>query len=322
MKRLVLNSVMALGISAIIVIISGPILLPVLKNLRWGQRIRLDGPKLHLDKAGTPTMGGIMFLVSTSVASLIFGGREPAVYIILAAMWAYGLVGFADDYQKVVFKRSLGLKARHKIIAQVGISMGIGLLAVGLLGREPAIILPWNGESIFLGWPYLLFILIVFVGTTNAVNLSDGLDGLAAGITFFVALTYVFIAMLLDKGSLASFAAALAGGCLGFLLYNYYPARVFMGDTGSLALGGALAGLAVVTGTELLLVVIGGVYVLEALSVILQVASFRFWGRRLLRMSPLHHHFELIGWQEPRVVTFFWALSFVMGIAGFLIVYL
>lgn len=307
--------------SGIIVVLIGPVFLPLLRNLRWGQSIRIDGPRTHLEKAGTPTMGGLMFLVSVTVSVLLLGRGEPVLYVLLAVMWLYGLLGLADDYLKVALRRSLGLKARYKLVAQVCIGLALGIIAVGVLGREPEVQLPWSGETIFMGWSYLIFVLLVVVGTTNAVNLTDGLDGLAAGTTFFVCLAYIFIALLSDKGSPAVFAGALAGGCLGFLLFNIHPARVFMGDTGSLALGAAVSGLAVVTGTELVLPVLGGVYVLEALSVIVQVLSFRLLGKRLLLMSPLHHHFEMLGWPEKRVVCFFWLLGFLMAAAGFWLVY-
>jgi len=240
---------------------------------------------------------------------------------------AFGLIGFLDDLIKVYFKRPLGLRAREKLLGQVLFSVLFVVLAVSVLGCGTDVVVPYsdlfipggfNWEAGTLG--FFLFAGLVIVGTANSVNLTDGLDGLAAGVTALVAAAYVFIASGLDKSGTAVLMAAVAGGCLGFLFYNRHPARVFMGDTGSLALGAALGATAVVTRSELFLLIMGGIFVLETMSVVLQVASFQLLGRRLFRMSPLHHHFELGNWSEKKVVFTFWAITVVfvfLGLAGF-----
>ncbi len=294
---------------------SGLLIIPVLKILRLGQSVRSDGPRSHLSKAGTPTMGGIIFILAITAAVVLVGRGQVEVYLALAVTVAYGLVGFADDFIKVALRRSLGLKARYKLIAQIGLGLMMGILAVNLADRGTQLPLFFSGQSLEMGNFYPFFALLVLVATTNGVNLTDGLDGLAAGTTLIAAAAYFFIALWQGQTGLALFAAAVVGGCLGFLFYNRYPARVFMGDTGSLALGGALGSLAILTRTELLLPLIGGVFVIEALSVIIQVLHFRYRGRRIFRMSPLHHHFELIGWPEKKVVKIFWlwGLAFALG---------
>ncbi len=311
-----MNLLYAFLLSCLISLISGPILIPFLKRLKFGQTVRSDGPKSHFLKTGTPTMGGLMFIISTAISTLVFASNSLEALTILIFLVCFGVIGFTDDYIKVVLKRALGLKARSKLFLQIVLSVILVIIAVGFLERGTGIIVPFIGLKVYLHWFYIIFGIFVVVGTTNAVNLTDGLDGLAAGITFFVVTVYIIISIFSGKPGPAIFASALAGGLLGFLFYNMNPASIFMGDTGSLALGAALAALAVVTATELFLVIIGGVYVIETLSVIIQVISFKLTGKRIFRMSPIHHHFELKGWKEKKVVLVFWFIAFIFAISG------
>lgn len=324
------------GVIALVgALILGPLIIPLLHRLKFGQMVRSDGPSRHLQKSGTPTMGGIIFILAIVMAVLIgtqivgirpeLGSRTGGLVVLLAVV-ACGVIGFLDDYIKIALKRPLGLRAREKILGQVVVAAGLAVAAVFLLGRGTDIVIPFSGfvqpggYVIELGWwLFLLFTIVVLLGTTNAVNLTDGLDGLAAGSVAVAALAFSVIAVITDQHWVAMTLGAMAGGCLGFLYYNRYPARVFMGDTGSLALGGGLAAAAVLTRSELFLLLIGGVFVIETLSVIAQVVSFQLFGRRVLRMAPLHHHFELLGWPETRVVAAFWAVALIsatVGLAG------
>jgi len=318
-----------MGIALLISLIVGPFLIPVLRALKFGQSIRDEGPKRHLAKAGTPTIGGLIFLSGIVPAVLIMAERpySPGLLILLGITLGFGLVGFLDDFLKVVRKHNLGLRAKQKLAAQFLLALVLAWASAVFLGRGTSIGIPFSSLTLDLGILYYPLVALVVVGTTNAVNLKDGLDGLAAGCTAWAALGYVLITLLagragilegmaVNSGDLAVFAAALAGGCLGFLRFNIYPARVFMGDCGSLALGGALAALAILTKSELTLIILGGVYVLEALSVIIQVISFQTRGKRIFRMSPLHHHFELGGWSESKVVTVFWTAAAIFAVLG------
>jgi phospho-N-acetylmuramoyl-pentapeptide-transferase len=318
--------IMAGGVALLITLILGPFLIPILRVLKFGQNIREDGPQRHLAKAGTPTMGGIIFLVGIVAGALLLAEKPTSLemVILVGTMLGYGLIGFIDDFIKVVMRRSLGLRAYQKLIGQIALAFLLTWASVHLLGRGTELQIPFTSYRLEMGMFYYPFVAFIIVGITNAVNLTDGLDGLAAGTTLFSSLGYILIALLgvsqgvgvavlAHESDLAVFASALAGGCLGFLRFNKYPARVFMGDTGSLALGGALVGLAVLTETELILLLLGGVYVVEALSVIIQVISFKTTGKRVFRMSPLHHHFELVGWNEWRVVLTFWVASILCG---------
>lgn len=296
----------ASGMAFIVALILGPIVIPMLRRLKFGQSIRQEGPERHYAKAGTPTMGGIIILGALLVPVMVYTGRSTEVWLALFVTLGHGLIGFIDDFIKVACKRSLGLKAKQKLLGQIIMAVALAYIATNYMGRGTDLWVPLLDVNIDLGPLYYVLIFLVLVGTTNAVNLTDGLDGLAAGTTTVAALAYVVIAMSFGKPTLAIFCASLAGASLGFLKYNAYPAKVFMGDTGSLALGGALAAVAVMTKTELLLVIVGGVFVFEALSVIIQVISFKLTGKRVFRMSPIHHHFELVGWSEIKVVTIFW----------------
>lgn len=308
----------ASAVSFAIAVLMGPAAIKMLHRLKFGQYIREDGPARHLSKAGTPTMGGLIFIISLTISCLFFAGASVNVVTLLVVTLGCGLVGFVDDFLKVVLKRPLGLKARYKLAGQILVAVFLAVFAVYFLDRGTAVQVPFTEISIDLGPVYYIFVLLMLVGFSNAVNLTDGLDGLAGGISLFVSAAYVFICLQLKQPDLSVFAAAVAGGLLGFLVYNFHPAKVFMGDTGSLALGGGLAGLAVLTSTELSFLIIGGVFVIETLSVILQVVSFKLRGQRLFRMAPLHHHFELGGWSEAKVVYFFWAAGALCAMLGML----
>jgi phospho-N-acetylmuramoyl-pentapeptide-transferase len=319
--------VMASGIALIITLVLGPVLIPILRILKFGQTVRDDGPKRHLQKAGTPTMGGLIFLVGI-IASALLSAEQPTsleMVTLVGITLGFGLIGFIDDFIKVVMRRSLGLRAYQKLIGQFGLAFILMWISVRWLGRGTDIALPFTSLHFELGWFYYVLVSLVIVVMTNAVNLTDGLDGLAAGSTMVAGMGYIVIALmaaiqgvavLAHETDMAVFAAALAGGCLGFLRFNTHPARVFMGDTGSLALGGALASLAVLTKSELVLIIIGGLFAAEALSVIIQVASFQTRGKRVFRMSPLHHHFELGGWSEWKVVIVFWSVALACALLG------
>jgi len=313
---------LAAGVSLVITILLGPMMIPFLTRLKVGQSIREEGPQSHFKKAGTPTMGGIMFITAVMLTSFLMGGRHGEVLCAVLVMLAFGAIGFWDDYIKVVLKRSLGLRARDKLLWQLIASVVFWLLLEFYLGRGSTIAVPFTSLSFDPGpFLYLVFLIIVLMSCANGANLTDGLDGLAAGVTFFIAAAFAFIALLTGHYSLGIFCGALAGGCLGFLFFNHYPARVFMGDTGSMALGGAVAAIAALTGSELALLVIAGVYVIETLSVIIQVACFQTTGKRPFLMAPLHHHYELKGWHETRVVIFFWLWSLVfsgVGVIGYM----
>lgn len=316
------NVIYGFAIAFLTSFVIGPLLIPVLYKLKFGQYIRTDGPRRHLKKAGTPTMGGLVFLAGLLAGTIIFGHGTGHVMLVVGTTLAFAVIGFLDDYIKIVAKRPLGLRAREKLAGQFGIAIVASLVAMFALNRGTYLLVPFTGYKLVLGPVlYLVFSALMVVYTVNAVNLTDGLDGLAAGSVAVSGAAFLLIALIMDKpiSEVAVFAAALVGGCLGFLKYNVHPARIFMGDTGSLALGGALAALAMVTRTELFLPFIGLVYMVEGLSVIIQVISFKFTARRVFRMSPLHHHFELAGWPETKVVRVFWLASFAgafIGLAG------
>lgn len=316
MQGYVVNTLAAAGISILISIAMGPFMIPFLKQLKVGQNIREEGPSRHYAKAGTPTMGGIIIITAVMVASFLMAGASAEALSAVLVMLAFGAVGFWDDYIKVVLKRSLGLRAREKLGLQLLIGLLFGLLLLFYFDRGTAVVVPFTGQLIDLGTFYIPFLIIVVMSTANGVNLTDGLDGLAAGVTFFVAAIFVIVSLMTGHYNLAIFCGALTGSCLGFLVFNRHPARVFMGDTGSMALGGAIAAAAAITRSELALIIIGGVYVIETLSVILQVISYQTTGRRIFRMAPLHHHFELIGWTETRVVRGFWVASLFFVLLG------
>lgn len=307
----------AAGAAILITLLCGPVLIPLLHRLKFGQSIREEGPRSHQKKSGTPTMGGLLMLLAITVSTVLFDTLSLEVLTALFLMLGHGAIGFLDDFIKVVLKRNLGLKAKQKLLCQIIMACALTYILTEYLGASTDVWIPFINHTILLS-PLLYYILIFFVlvGTTNAVNLTDGLDGLAAGTVTVAALAYAVICMMFGKQELAVFCMATAGASLGFLRFNLHPARVFMGDTGSLALGGALAAVAVLTKTELLLAIIGGVFVVEALSVIIQVLSYKTTGRRVFKMSPIHHHFELSGWSETKVVVTFWLTGVLLSAAA------
>lgn len=293
-------------------------LIPMLRRLKVGQSIRAEGPQTHLAKTGTPTMGGLIFALPAVLVVLLLAPRQSPGWIAVLAAAAvalgHGAIGFADDYIKVVLRRSLGLRARTKLFYELLLGLGLAFVADRVLGLGTSVQVPWLGTWIQLGWVYYPLVVLVVFSAANAVNLTDGVDGLVGGATVIVFGFYTFVCLRLGQLELAVLSVAVLAAAAGFLRYNAYPARVFMGDTGSLFLGGALAAVAVLTRTELVLPVAGLLFTLETTSVILQVLSFRLTGRRIFRMSPLHHHFELLGWRETMVVRRFWLICLV-GVA-------
>lgn len=325
-------SLTALALSLLL----GPWLIRRLRAFQIGQVVRQDGPASHKPKAGTPTMGGLLILMAVFVPTLLWANLSNVyVWIAIVSTFLFGAIGFVDDYLKVTRHSHHGLFARYKLMSQVAVSIAVGLVLVWLASQNPPayslrLIFPFFKNLIpDLGWFYVVFAVIVLVNMTNAVNLTDGLDGLAIS-TFavsaatFTALTYVtghrvFADYLLlvhfePVGELTIFCGALVGASLGFLWWNAHPAEIFMGDVGSLGLGGALGTVAILIKQELLLPIVGGVFVMEAASVIIQVASFKLTGRRVFKMSPIHHHFELSGWQEPKIITRFLILSIICAL--------
>jgi phospho-N-acetylmuramoyl-pentapeptide-transferase len=319
-----------------LVLFLGPWVIERLRRLQIGQYIREEGPQAHKAKAGTPTMGGVLILVGVLVPTLLWADlTNLKIWIVVFATVAFGAIGFADDYLKVVKKRNLGLTARRKLLGQFAVGLLVGL-AVYLLARvEPQeystrVVFPFFKQVVpDLGVLYVVFAILLLTLSSNAVNLTDGLDGLAIGTTLVAAAAFTGLAYLsgharfadyLDllyrpgTGELTVFCGAMVGASMGFLWWNCYPAQVFMGDVGSLALGGALGTVAILIKQELLLFVVGGLFMIEAFSVMLQVASFRLTGKRVFRMSPLHHHFELVGWKEPQIIIRFWIVAFVFAL--------
>jgi phospho-N-acetylmuramoyl-pentapeptide-transferase len=304
-----------LAITFVFTMLIAPLFIPFLKRLKFGQQIRTDGPQSHLKKTGTPTMGGIIILLAIALASLKFIDKNSVLIVLLVATLGFGLIGFLDDYIKIVFKRSLGLTARQKLVGQLIVSAIVCYYLVKM-GHSTDLHVPFFNWSLQLGWLYFPFIALLMMGTTNAVNITDGLDGLLAGTSAIAFGGFVIVAMKAHSPEAAIFSAVMIGAVLGFLVFNAHPAKVFMGDTGSLGIGGGLATVAILTKEEILLAIIGGVFVFEILSVIIQVVSFKTRRKRVFKMSPIHHHFELVGWSEWRVVTTFWFVGILLAVLG------
>ncbi|HIX83080.1 MAG TPA: phospho-N-acetylmuramoyl-pentapeptide-transferase [Candidatus Megamonas gallistercoris] len=317
-----LNMFWAALAAALVVLVTGPFLIPELHKLKFGQSIREEGPKSHQAKSGTPTMGGIMIIAGITIATLIFADWSIEIGLALFVMLGHFVLGFLDDYIKVVLKRNLGLKAKQKFLGQLIIALIVTYIGINYTGLTQDVWIPFLGKSYDIGWFYYVLVIGVLVGTTNAVNLTDGLDGLAAGSMAVASLGFVAVCLYFGKTNLAIFSFASFGACAAFLKFNYHPAKVFMGDTGSLALGGVLAALGILTKTELLLIILGGLFVIETLSVIIQVTSFKTTGKRVFLMSPIHHHFELKGWSETHVVWSFWTAELIFCILAMLTLHL
>jgi phospho-N-acetylmuramoyl-pentapeptide-transferase len=302
----------------VLALVAGPILIPLLRRLKFGQNVRSDGPQSHLKKTGTPAMGGLIFLVVTVIVCLVFS-KDKDMLLVLASTLLFGLIGFADDYIKIVKKRSLGLRAWQKIVAQLVVAIVLTLVTSGVNQVGTSILIPFTGKFLDLGIMYMPFIIFIIIGTVNSVNLTDGLDGLAGGITVVVMGFFSVVALVSKNEGILVFTGALIGALLGFLRFNSHPAQVFMGDTGSLALGGAVASLAVITRLPIFLVIIGAVYVAETVSVIIQMVYFKWTkGKRFFKMAPLHHHFELSGWAESKVVSVFIIAAIILCLVGLL----
>ena len=324
-------------LSVVVSMVGAAVLFPfwirLLRVRNIGQQVRADGPQGHLVKQGTPTMGGVLILLVATATFLVMGTPTRVSVLALLTMLACGVLGFIDDWSKVSHERSLGLRPRAKLLWQGLVAVLFGLLVVNWAGLSTRVSIPLTTTKIDFGelstvlafgsvgvvvpWFYLALVAVMIVGMSNAVNLTDGLDGLASGTVAIVTLVLAAIAFRQNTLESALLAASVAGACIGFLWYNSYPADIFMGDTGSLGLGAVIATLAVITKTELLLLVIGGIYVAETLSVVLQVASFKLFGKRIFRMAPIHHHFEMKGWSETKVMVRFWIITGILSGMGF-----
>ncbi len=308
-------------VSFLIALFLGPVVIPVLKRLKVGQSIREEGPKSHFAKSGTPTMGGIIIIIAILIAIITSGFFEAEVWAVIFFILGFGAIGFIDDYIKVVLKRNLGLKAYQKIIGQLFFSLLLAWYGSKYSAMGTTLMIPFANIHIDLGVLYIPFITFFAVGMVNAVNLTDGLDGLNSGVTLIVMAAFSLIAnSLIEENQIyegiSLVSAAVTGACLGFLKHNANPAKVFMGDTGSLALGGAIASVAVLSNTVLFIPIIGGIYFAEALSVIIQVLHYKRTKRRIFKMAPLHHHFEMCGWKETKVVGVFWIVTVILAFIG------
>lgn len=312
MESVLLAAVIAAGF----VLLTGPFFIPELHKLKFGQSIREEGPKSHQAKSGMPTMGGIMIILGITLGTVAAAPLNTEILLALFIMLGHFVLGFLDDYIKVVKKRNLGLKAKQKMLGQIIIAVVTMIIGTRSLGIDTTVWVPIINESINIGAGYYLLLLFVLVGTSNAVNLTDGLDGLASGTVAIAASAYAVVCVNMGHSDLAIFCVAIVAACVAFLRFNAHPAKVFMGDTGSLALGGALAAVGILTHTEVLLAIIGFVFVCEALSVIIQVISFKTTGKRVFRMSPIHHHFELGGWSEWKVVFVFWLAGLLASVVA------
>jgi phospho-N-acetylmuramoyl-pentapeptide-transferase len=303
--------------SLLICVFLSPKFISFLRAREFGQQIREEGPQEHHAKAGTPTMGGIIIFTAIAVPFLLLTDWDPRALAVFGVALTCALLGFADDYTKLVKRRSLGLRGRTKLVVTVLISVGLWLAATEGADLQNTVDLRLTDGVVDLGILYPVFIYLVVAGTTSAVNLTDGLDGLAAGCAAIVLLAYIAITFTTQQEDLTLIAGCLAGACVGFLWFNSFPASIFMGDTGSLGLGGAIAAMAVMTKTEVLLIIIGGIFVIEALSVLLQVFSFQTFRKRIFLMAPIHHHFELQAWSETKIILRFWIVASVCAAIGF-----
>jgi phospho-N-acetylmuramoyl-pentapeptide-transferase len=300
-------------------IILGPIFIPVLHKLKFGQNIRKEGPKSHQKKSGTPTMGGLIFFISVATTILIMGHKlMDKEMIILYSFLAFGFIGFLDDMLKIIHKNNLGLKAAQKMILLILFSLALAWYGYKYIGTDILIPFANKGFRLDLGILYIPGVIFYYTAVTNAVNLTDGIDGLATSVTVIVLTFFGIVGFRTENYEVAIFAIALAGALLGFLKFNAFPAKIFMGDTGSLALGGVIGTIALMLKMEVFVIIVGGIYVIETLSVIIQVTSFKLTGKRVFKMSPIHHHFEHLGWSEVKIVTVFSSITAILCIVGFI----
>lgn len=323
---------LAAAIAALITLVLMPLFIKLMRREGVGQQIRADGPEQHLVKQGTPTMGGVVMLAAVMITCLVQANWTSDLKLAVAATLATGSLGLLDDIESVAHKRSLGLTPSQKMIGLGVISVGFCLAAINWCKVTPDVRFPGGfmlnlgilsttlnigGTTIVIPWLYLFLVFLLMAGLSNSVNLTDGLDGLAGGCSMAVMMVMSMVAFRYDEINLSIFAAAIAGACVGFLWFNGHPATIFMGDTGSLSLGAAFAALAVLTKTEVTSLVMGGLFIIEALSVIIQVVSFKLTGKRVFLMAPIHHHFEKLGWDENKVVLRFWIISAAFAVLGF-----
>ena len=321
----------SLAVAAVIAAVIMPLWIRVMRIEHFGQQVRADGPEQHLIKQGTPTMGGVVILVALAITCLVMGRLTAELALVLIATLATGVLGLIDDLTSVTHGRSLGLTPHAKMIGLTLICVLFCLLSINWCGVEPVVRFPGGlsvdlgvltttvdiaGEPFHIPWLYMIFTWLLIVGLSNAVNLTDGLDGLAGGTSMIAMLVMAAVCFICNDSNLTIFCAACAGACLGFLRFNCYPASIFMGDTGSLALGAALACVAVMTNTEVVSLIVGGLFIIETLSVMIQVVSFKLTGKRVFLMAPIHHHFEKKGWAETKVVIRFWIIAAAFGALG------
>jgi phospho-N-acetylmuramoyl-pentapeptide-transferase len=316
-------------VAMVLMLVIGPPFIRWLRLNEFGQNIREEGPEAHKSKEGTPTMGGVLIWFAVLIPFMVFSRFSVASITVLIAALGNALIGFADDWIKIVRRRSLGLSARYKLLLQLVLALFIGFIALHFVGIGTRVDVPFTAYKLELGTVgFYALIFLILAGFSNAVNLTDGLDGLAAGTSAIVLVAMAGIAFIIGRNThdpgitdLMVVSGCIGGACLGFLWYNAFPAEVFMGDTGSLGLGGAIAGMAVLTRTEFVLLIIGGLFVLEAGSVIAQVIAFKLFHRRVLLMAPLHHHFELKAWSETKIIVRFWIIAAIFAGAGFAVYY-
>ncbi len=321
----------SLAVAAVIAAVIMPLWIRVMRIEHFGQQVRADGPEQHLIKQGTPTMGGVVILVALAITCLVMGKLTAELALVLIATLATGVLGLIDDLTSVTHGRSLGLTPHAKMIGLTLICVLFCLLSINWCGVEPVVRFPGGlsvdlgvltttvdiaGEPFHIPWLYMIFTWLLIVGLSNAVNLTDGLDGLAGGTSMIAMLVMAAVCFICNDSNLTIFCAACAGACLGFLWFNCYPASIFMGDTGSLALGASLACVAVMTNTEVVSLIVGGLFIIETLSVMIQVVSFKLTGKRVFLMAPIHHHFEKKGWAETKVVIRFWIIAAAFGALG------
>jgi phospho-N-acetylmuramoyl-pentapeptide-transferase len=315
-----LGEILIAGMAAMLIcIFLGPRFIEYLRIKEFGQHIREEGPEEHHEKAGTPTMGGLIVFTAIAIPYLVLSDRDTASLAVFGVALGCAAIGFADDFLKIVRRRSLGLSARYKLILQAALALGLWYVARHEVGLESSLEFRISDASLNIpDFVYPIVIFLVIAGSSNAVNLTDGLDGLAAGCCAIVLLAYTAITFITTgEHDLSLLSACFVGGCVGFLWFNSFPASIFMGDTGSLGMGGAIGAMAVMTQTEILLIITGGIFVIEALSVALQVATFKMLRRRVLLMAPIHHHFELMAWSETKIMLRFWIVAAVCSGIGF-----